>query len=147
MKIKAVGSSAINKSISLLILAACTFAFGCKDGGTAIWSADTPSPDRNWVASASTKQWSGPGTAYVGTSVYLKRRDDSKPPVEILEFANDSAYPTGITNVEMTWLTPSHLEVAYRGHATLNFQAVKCAGIDISVRDLSTEAIDIPVNP
>ena len=139
--------SAIRKPISLLIFAICALAFGCKDDGTTIWSADTPSPDRNWVASAGTKQWSGPGTAYVGTSVYLKRRDDSMPPVEILEFANDSAYPTGITNVEMTWLTPSHLEVAYRGHATLNFQAVKCAGIDISVRDLSTEAIDTPVNP
>jgi hypothetical protein len=74
--------------------------------------------------------------------VYLKPPDDSKPPIEILEFANDSAFPSGITNVDMTWPTPTHLEVTYQGHAKLNFQAVKCAGIDITVRDLSTEAID-----
>jgi len=147
MPLKTTMRSTMHKLTLLLPIAICLLAFGCKDSGTTIWSADTPSPDRNWVASASTKQWSGPGTAYVGTSVYLKRPDDSKPPIEILEFANDSAYPSGITDVEMTWLTPSHLEVAYKGHATLNFQAVKCAGIDISVRDLSTEAIDTPVNP
>jgi hypothetical protein len=79
--------------------------------------------------------------------VYLKRPDDSKPPVEILELANESAYPSGITSVDMAWLTPTHLEVTYKGHASLNFQAVKCAGIDISIRDLSTQAIDTPVNP
>jgi hypothetical protein len=146
MKIKAVGRSAIHTSVSLLILAVCTFAFGC-DGGTTIWSADSTSPDHRWVSSASTKQWSGPGNAYVATSVYLKRPDGSKPPIEILEFANDSAYPAGITSVDMTWLTPSHLELGHKGHASLNFQAVKCAGIDISVRDLSTQALDTQVNP
>ena len=137
----------IYKSISLLIIAFCVFALGCRNDETTIWSADTPSPDRNWVASASTKQWSGPGNAYVATFVYLKRSDDSKPPIEILVFSNDSASPSGITNVDMAWLTPSHLEVAYKGHASLKFQTVKYAGLDISVRDLSTKAVDTPVNP
>jgi hypothetical protein len=145
MKIKISRRSAIRKSISFLTIGVCVFAFGCKDAGTKIWSADSPSPDRNWVASANTKQWSGPGTAYVATSVYLKPPDGSKPAVEILEFASDSALPSGITNVEMNWLTPSHLEITYMGHATLNFQVVKFAGIDISVRDISTEAIDTPI--
>jgi hypothetical protein len=129
------------------MIAVCVAAIGCKDGGTTIWSADVRSPDKNWIASANTQQWSGPGTAYVATSVYLKRPDNSKPPIEILEFANDSAYPSGITNVEMNWLTPSHLEVAYKGHPSLNFQAIKCAGVDISIRSLPTEALDTPVNP
>jgi hypothetical protein len=87
------------------------------------------------LASASTEQFGGPGTAAVETSVYLKQ--NSQPPVEILELSNDSAYPSGITNVGMNWVNPTHFEVTYQGHATLNFQAVKCAGIDISVRDLS----------
>ena len=57
--------------------------------------------------------------------------------MQILSFSNESAYPAGITNVEMNWVTASHLEVTYKGHATLQFQVVKYAGIDISVRDLS----------
>ena len=40
----------------------------------------------------------------------------------------------GATNVEMKWLTPTHLELTYKGHRTLDFQAVKCYGIDITVR-------------
>jgi len=39
--------------------------------------------------------------------------------------------------VEMKWITPTHLDLAYKGQRTLDFQAVKCAGIDISVRDVS----------
>ena len=147
MTLKTTMRSTMHKLTLLLPIAMCLLAFGCKDSGTTIWSAEVPSPSRNWIANAATKQWSGPGSAYVATTVYLKPPDDSKPPVEILEFANDSAYPSSITNVDMTWLTPTHLEVAYKGHASINFQAVKCAGIDITVRDLSTQAIDTPVNP
>jgi hypothetical protein len=59
--------------------------------------------------------------------------------MEILGLFNDSAYPPGNTAVKMNWLTSSHLEVEYGGHADLYFQVVKCVGIDISVRDRSAE--------
>jgi hypothetical protein len=52
---------------------------------------------------------------------------------EILLLSNDTAYPLGITAVDMTWITPSHLNITYRGQATINFQAIKCAGVEISV--------------
>jgi len=45
----------------------------------------------------------------------------------------------GPITLKMNWLTSPHLEVAYTEHATLDFQVVKSAGIDISVRDLSSE--------
>ena len=111
-------------------------ASGCRDSAI-IWSAESRSPDGRWLASASTEQFGGPGTAYVGTTVYLKQ--DSHPRVEILELSNEPAYPTGVTSVGMNWLTPAHLELTYQGHASLNLQVVKCAGIDISVRDVSQE--------
>jgi hypothetical protein len=118
------------------MVGACVLACGCQDSAI-IWSAQSRSPDGRWLVSASTEQFSGPGTAYVGTTVYLKQ--DSHPQVEILELSNESAYPAGVTSIGMNWLTPSHLELTYQGHASLNFQAVKCGGIDISVRDLSSE--------
>jgi hypothetical protein len=118
------------------MIGACVLASGCR-ASAIIWSAESRSPDGRWLVSASTEQFGGPGTAYVGTTVYLKQ--DSHPRVEILGLSNESAYPAGVTSVGMTWLTPSHLELTYQGHASLDFQVVKCAGIDISVRDLSSE--------
>jgi hypothetical protein len=47
-------------------------------------------------------------------------------------------------NLKMEWLTPTHLNVTYGpsarpgDHADLNFQAIKCAGIEITVTDLSS---------
>ena len=118
----------------LIIIGLCALVFGCRDSAI-IWSAESRSPDGHLLASARTEQFGGPGTAYVATTVYLKQI--SQPPVEILEFANDSAFPSGITEVDMNWVNPTHLEVTYKGHATIDFQAVKCAGVDISLRDLS----------
>jgi len=41
----------------------------------------------------------------------------------------------------MQWLTPTHLEITYKAKAqAIDFQAVKFAGVDISVRDVSGEA-------
>jgi len=122
----------------LIALGTCVLMFGCRDDGTTIWAKEVRSPDGHWLATAATKQWSGPGNAYVATSVYLKGTDSSQPPTEVLGFSNDSAYPSGVTNVTMEWVTPKHLNVAYGSHATLDFQAIKCAGIDISVSEPPT---------
>lgn len=127
--------SAVRKALLLIIVGICASVFGCRDSAV-IWSAKSWSPDGRFLAIARTEQFGGPGTAGVETSVYLKQ--DSQAPVEILELSNESAYPAGVTNVTMNWLTASHLELTYKGHASLNFQVVKCAGIDISVRDLSS---------
>jgi hypothetical protein len=46
-------------------------------------------------------------------------------------------------NLKMEWVTPTHLDVTYGAsarpgdHVDLDFQVVKCAGIDISVREIS----------
>lgn len=140
--LKTCGSSgtAGRRVISFLVVACCVLACGCRDEGTTVWSNGVRSPDGQWLATAATKQWSGPGNAYVATSVYLKGVDDSQVPAQVLGFSNDSAYPAGITNVKMEWVTPKHLNVTFGGHATLDFQAIKCDGIDISVRDLSSGA-------
>jgi hypothetical protein len=144
MKIKT-SRAALN---SLLTIVVCFLVPGCRDEGTTVWSTDTFSPDRQWVANARAKEWrGGMGTAFAATIVYLKRPDGSKPPIEILEFEDYGAQPSGTATVDMAWLTPTHLEVTYKGHATTDFQVVKCAGIDISVRDLSTEAIHTQVKP
>ena len=126
----------------LLIIGVCALASGCQNPVTT-WSAEARSPDGSSLASASTLQFSGPGNAGLYTSVYLKRTVFSNPPEEILLFDenNVSQSEAATLNLGMKWETPSHLSVTYNGHAaTLDFQVVKCEGVDISMRDLSSEA-------
>ncbi|MHB8411239.1 MAG: hypothetical protein ACYDDI_04750 [Candidatus Acidiferrales bacterium] len=74
------------------------------------------------------------------TTVYLKRTIYSNPPKAILSFDENDVTQSeaAMLNLAMKWKTPSHLDVTYNGHAaTLDFEVVKYAGIDISVQDLS----------
>jgi hypothetical protein len=124
--------SAIPKSILLLTIAVCALLTSCKNG-TTIWSTEVQSPDGRWLAMALTEQYSGPGTAALETTVLLKHTKGPKEPIEVLLFAQD----TKSIDLKMNWLTPSHLEVTYKQPAAIDFQAIKCGGVDISVRDLS----------
>jgi hypothetical protein len=71
------------------------------------------------------------------TIVSLKRAKISEAPTEILLFAHDQNAQFNTINLKMNWLSPSHLEVTFNNYPTIDFQAIKCAGIDISVQDLS----------
>lgn len=138
---RSAGSCAV---ICLLAISACA-VFGCREGVTT-WSAEARSPDGHWIASALSKQYGGPGTAGLYTNVYLKRTDVRQAPIEVLGFSvGELASQSGTLNLTMKWESPSHLDVAYNGRAaTLYFQAVKCAGIDIFARDVSNEMSNQP---
>jgi hypothetical protein len=88
------------------------------------------------VVTARTIQTSGIGTGDPGTFVYLNWTTGSQSPTIILAFT-DAPNEPGSMSVGMNWLTPKHLELTYKGPRTLDFEAVKCHGVDISVRDLS----------
>jgi hypothetical protein len=138
--IRSVSRSAIRKAILLIVVGFCVSEFGCQDVGTT-WSEEARSPDGNWLATARSQQWGGPGTAYDATTVYLKWVKGSRPPTEVLVFSHQ--YATMV--LKMEWVTATHLEVIYgpspgpADHVSLDFQVVKCAGIEISVHDLSKE--------
>lgn len=130
----------MRKAILLIVICVCALASGCRDY-TIVWSAESRSPDGYWLATANEKRGGGFGNAFDDMSVYLKRANVSESPIEVLEFSVASlASQSGTLNLTMKWETPSHLDVTYNGHAaTLDFQVVKCAGIDISTRDVSGE--------
>jgi hypothetical protein len=134
--------SARRKAILFIVVGVCVFGSGCKDGSETIWSAEAPSPDGNRHASARTVANSGFGTGSIWTAVYLNWAKSSQPPTAILQFTDTFERPSDEISVEMKWLTPTHLEVAYGGHRTLDFQAVKWNGVDLSVRDLSRGPAD-----
>jgi len=138
-KFSAGDSSVISKAISLLLFGACLLS-GCQSSRT-IWSAEAQSPDGKLVASArAAVRNSGLSIiSGVDTDVYLNWSKDSRPPTLILDLADGSDSSVD-TIVQMTWLSPTHLELTYKGNQTVGFQAVKWAGVDISVRELKNPA-------
>jgi len=133
----------VRKGISLITIAVCVLWYGCQDVATT-WSSEARSPDGHWLAIARSQQWGGPGTAYDATTVFLKQIKGSQPATQVLLFSHQYA----TMNLKMEWVTPTHLNVAYGesarpgDHVSLDFQVVKCAGIDISAQHLSGGATD-----
>lgn len=117
-----------------LLLIFLAVGFGC-DGPKTTLSAQSRSPDDKIIATAYTIQTSGIGTGDPGTRVYLNWTTGSQPATIVLAFSDGSNQP-GSMDVDMKWLTPTHLDLAYKGHHTVEFQAVKWHGVDISVREL-----------
>jgi hypothetical protein len=76
----------------------------------------------------------------------MKRTDLREPPTKILGFSvGERASQDGALNLTMKWLSSSRLEVTYNSRAaTLYFQVVKCAGIEILTRDVSDEMNNQP---
>lgn len=116
---------------------ACLLASGCDPAHETIYSTEARSQNGFWIASDKTVRYSGPGNAAVISSVYLQRADKSNPPVEILEFFHDGPGSQAGIGLAMKWVDPAHLAVSYNGHASIDFQAVRAAGVDISLQDLS----------
>lgn len=147
------------KAILLVIIGVCVAASGCRPptiDSLTIWKAEVQSPDGLLIASVRTIQNGGFGSARIDTVVYLAQSFRSQDPVEVLGFdcpgpaprpyVLDNANPGGTIDLKMKWLTPSHLQVTYDGHAApssrkpdLYFQAVRAFGVNISVQDLSSE--------
>ena len=109
----------------------CLVIYVCNDSKI-IGRFQSTSPDGRWVASATTEQYSGPGTEGVIITVRLKRVGNVHPPSDVLVFEEKGGDPP---SVAMYWQNPTHLIVSYR-NSDLDFQAVKCGGVDISVQAL-----------
>lgn len=127
----------IRKATVCLIFLTFALIIGCKSGSETLWSAESKSPDGQRLASARTIAQSGFGTGYIGTAVYLNWTAGSQPPVQILNLSYEHEVPQGITDVEMKWLSPTRLEVTYKGNPSVVFQAVKCGGVDILLRGMT----------
>lgn len=109
---------------------------GCADDSASVWSGEARSPSGRWISTANTTQTGGPGTASVGTTVYLRWTASSDPTL-ILGLENDTAYPVGITAIKMTWVTENQLDLAYC-EGKVGFQAIKAGGnVDITVHQLN----------
>ena len=128
------GSTSTKGFTAVLFFGLCLAMSSCKDSEQ-IWSAEAKSPDNNFVATAQTLQPGGWGTGSPAqTIVALNWTTGSQKPTVIFTFVGKPE-DAGSMNVGMNWLTPTHLELTYRGHPIIEFQAVKCYRVDISIRE------------
>ena len=122
--------------LGVIIVGGCLLE-ACGDGSVATSMGEVRSPNGRWLATAVSQSWGGPGNAYDATSVYLQR--GSGPKMEVVGLINQFS---GM-HVSMTWLTPTHLEVAYRPRVpgdsiSVGLQVVRIGGeVDISLRQLT----------
>jgi hypothetical protein len=132
-----------------VIVALSLSAVGCvRQDDLAVWKAEMPSPNGQWIATVKTIQNGGFGSASVDTIVYLKRKTGSQPPQEVLAFSCHGPVPHpyaldnvankgGTIDLAVHWVAPAHLEVTYTGRPDVNFQVVRYQGVEISAQDLS----------
>jgi hypothetical protein len=125
------------KTFLLLSMSVGIFLVGCKESPT--WSTESRSQDGKMVASARFYEGGGFGASGPSvTLVYLNWATGSQKPIQILGFHDESDKPVE-TRIGMLWLTPAHLEITYNAKVqAVDFQAVKFAGVDISLHDLSS---------
>ena len=104
---------------------------GCGDDSAVIWTIKEKSPDGLWLAIANVRQFSGPGQAGLYTEVNLARVGEEKDPMQVI-LLNTGAVSE--PHVDLHWLANRHLEVVYYGNPGIDFQAIRSAGLDISLR-------------
>jgi hypothetical protein len=120
------------------------FGAGCGSSNT-IWREELRSPDGLWLASADAVQNGGFGSASIQTQVYVEGANGSKPRKEVLGFScegpaarpyvlDNVANKGGTIDLEMQWVSPSHLEVKYNGRASINLQIPNYDGVEVSLK-------------
>jgi hypothetical protein len=112
----------------------CLSLTGCPGSNETTWSALSLSPDHAWLALAHSAHTNhGFGGESVWTIVEMKQNISSGTPVEVLEFDEG---PDSVHDLKMTWPSPNHLDISYRGDPPITFQAIKAFGKDVIVEQL-----------
>jgi hypothetical protein len=126
------------RSRSLRLAAAGTWlACACGSATQTVWQSNVTSPDGRWIASAMMKDTSGPGNNYLATIVVLKRPGSNGRGIEVLSYPQNNLTKAKADRDHpgLSWLTPSHLQVSFNQIPEFDFQAIKCADVEISVAE------------
>lgn len=114
---------------------------GCHNDPT-VWKKDFPAPGGAWVATARTRQWGGFGSAWVETTVSVRKLNGTVnrgKPFDVLSYPSgriSKAYvlsdENADTDLQLTWSAPTHLQIYHRSDVNPDLEVVRFADIDIS---------------
>ena len=95
-----------------------------------VWTHDLASPDGAWIATATTRQWGGFGSAWVETTVSLRTTGskfivDKNKPFDVFSLPDGHIYKAYTlsdknwdTDLRVRWVSPKKLEIV--AHFLLN---------------------------
>ena len=120
----------------LVLLAGCY-------GSPTVWKQDVRSPDGAWIATARTEQEGGFGSAWVETTVSIRkvnRTVNRGKPFDVFSYPGGGSIPKSYAlsnenadpDLQITWLTPRHLQITHRSPVSPDLEVVRFADIDIS---------------
>jgi hypothetical protein len=129
-------------------VAALAMLSGCQ-GDPTVWKKDVLAPGGAWVATARTWQWGGFGSAWVETTVSLRKLNGTVnrgKPFDILSYPSgrvSKAYvlsdENADTDLQLTWSAPTRLQIYHRSDVNPDLVVVRFADIDINFRQSSSQ--------
>jgi len=111
-------------------MAVLSLISGCESDRAVVWRADAVSPDGGYTAHAETVQQSGPGNAWISTRVKLTQKGQEVG-VEILGLSHKVLPRTPEHAVQMRWLGPRRLWLAWAPDSEVDFLAVRAIAVDV----------------
>jgi hypothetical protein len=127
-------SSSTSRGLAGTVLVLTVFGIcGC-NLGKPTWTISTKSPDGKFIATANSYINSGWGTDSADTEVDLNYTTGSQKPTNVLVLPDVRYNSTDPALLRLTWHDSTHLQIDYYGHEEPTFQAIKFAGINISLR-------------
>jgi hypothetical protein len=118
-------------------------ASGCRGGyDPTVWKKDFRSPDGAWVATARTDQWGGFGSAWIETTVSVRKLNGTVnhgKPFDIFSYPGGMVPKTYVLSdenadqdLQVTWLSPTHLQVDHRSAIDPDLEVIRLTNLDIS---------------
>ena len=102
-----------------------------------------PSPDGTWVATARTDQWGGFGSAWVETTVSIRKLDGTVnhgKPFDVLSYPGGGNIPKTYTlaqenadhDLQVRWASSKHLEIAHASPVEPDLEVIRFSDIDVT---------------
>ena len=113
-----------------------TIVISACNSDSKVWSLELKSPDGKHIAYARSDIYSGFGTDGAQTTVDLNWTEGSQNPVGVLTLPDAPRVPQQQTVLQMKWLSATDLELDYSGKEEPLFQAVKCYGVNIVLKQV-----------
>jgi hypothetical protein len=124
----------------LTLLLGCT---GTSNRNPTVWRMDVRSPDGAWIATARTDQWGGFGSAWVETTVSIRRTNGTVnrgTPFDIFSYPLNVGLPRPYVlsddnadrNLQLRWTSPKHLEIKNHSQIVPSLIVVRFSDVDIS---------------
>ncbi len=125
-------------TLAVLSLSGCGYFYD-----PTVWVEDLRSPDGAWTATATTRQWGGFGSAWVETTVSIRKIDktvNKGKPFDVFSYPGGGRIPktyvlsaeNADADLQVSWLTPNHLQIGHKSPVEPDLAVIRFANVDVT---------------